>query len=218
MRYGHRADRLIGIVAGGVVLLAIIGAVVWGLARDDPEAEAAAEPARGPVTEACDLDVRRATLALRAGAADRIEASGASIVALPPAVEIGRGAASLPISNAAAVNCPLTTGRVSTEGGFRLDVAGQATEITGLVIDFDSQTMAVETRSPGFDSTVSSVIDTAAVDGLDRGSEVVYVMAVNLLSNDAGTLDDALQKATLSDGDLPSDATLTLVAAKTPTE
>ena len=37
---------------------------------------------------------------------------------------------------------------------------------------------------------------------------------MNLLSGDAGTLEDALQKAALSEGGLSSDATLTLVVAR----
>lgn len=220
MRYDRRADRLIGIVAGAVMVLVLVAGVAWGLTRDDADdpASLAAPPASGPIDDRCALDVKRATVAMRAGAVDRLTSSGATIAALPPAGDVGRGAATVPVESAAMTNCALTTGRVIMDGGLRFDVAGQATEITDLVVDFDSQTIGAETRSPGFDGTVSSVIDTSAVEGLDRGGEVMYVIPVNLLSNEAGTLDDALQKAVLSDGDLPTDATLTIVGAKRPVE
>ena len=220
MRYDLRADQLIGIIAGAVMVLALVAGVAWGLTRDDADDPAAGADttASGPIDDRCAHEVQRATLAMRAAAVDRLTSSGATIAALPPGGDLGRGAATVPVDSATTINCGLTTGRIVTDGGLRFDVAGQATDITDLVVDFDSQTMGAETRSPGFDGVVSSAIDTTAVDGLDRGGEVVYVIPINLLSNEAGTLDDALQKAALSDGSLPTDATLTIVGAKRPPE
>ncbi len=220
MRYDRRADRLIGIIAGAAVVLALVAGVAWGLARDDADDPAARADttASGPIDDRCALEVQRATLAMRAGAVDRLTSSGATIAALPPGGDLGKGAATVPVDSATMISCRLTTGRIVTDGGLRFDVAGQATDITDLVVDFDSQTVVAETRSPGFEGVVSSVIDTGAIDGLDRGGEVMYIIPISLLSNEAGTLDDALQKAVLSDGTLPTDATLTIVGAKRPLE
>lgn len=217
MRYDRRADRLIGLVAAAVIVLAAIGGVAWGLTRDDSaDAASAPDPASGPVADAsCTLDVRDAVLAVRDEAAGRLAGSGATITALPPAADLGGGEAGLPVEDAAMVNCPLTTGRLSLRGGLRFDVAGRATEVTDLVLDFDSGTAAVATTSPGFDGTVSSVFDSTTVEVREADDEVVYVVPVDLLSNEAGTLDDALQKAAMSEGGLPSDSTLTIVAAAT---
>lgn len=215
MNYDRRADRLIGLVAAAAIVVAVIAGVAWSLTGDDSADSASALDApEGPVADAsCALDVSDVVLAVRDEAAGRLAASGATVTALPPAADLGDGEAGLPVENAAMINCPLTTGRLSLRGGLRFDVAGRATEITDLVLDFDSQTAAVATSSPGFDGTVSDVIDSAAIEVREGDDEVVYVIPVNLLSNEAGTLDDALQKAAMSEGGLPSDSTLTIVAS-----
>ena len=214
MTYDRRADRLIGIVAGAVVVLAILAGLAWALTRGSDEE--GVDATRGPLSEDCELVVRQATLALRGPAIARLADAGATVAAVAPASNLGDGAAALPLADAASVDCPLATGRIATDGGLRFDVAGQASEITGVVVDFDEAMLRADVRSADFAGRIAMPFETGSVEALDRGEEVVYVLPVNVLSSEAGTLDDALQKAALSQGDLATDSTLTIVGAKVP--
>lgn len=168
----------------------------------------------GPIDEDCDLVIRSASLAVRAGAWDRLVDAGAAVDAVAPAADIGRGSASLAIRDASGLNCRLSEGVLATEGGLRFTVGGKSVTVNGLEFDMAEGELTADVASPDFSDRVRLDAAIGELGSLDRGDEIVYVLPVNLLSNDAGTLEDALQKATLSEGGLSSDGTLTLIAAR----